>query len=55
MKNVENQTELSSKKMKREKNKSKNKNKKSAKRLASISAFVSSLSYAERKLDLNLK
>ena len=55
MKNVRNQTELSSKKMKKKKNKNKNKNKKSAKRLASISAFVSSLSYAKRKFDLNLK
>ena len=55
MKNVKNQTELSSKKIKREKNKNKNKSKKSAKRFASISAFASSLSYAEKKLDLNLK
>ena len=55
MKNVRNQTEFSSKKMKREKNKNKNKNKKSAKRFASISAFVSNFSYAKRELDLNLK
>ena len=55
MKNVKNQTELSNKKMKRRKNKSKNKSKKFAKRLASISTVVSNLSYAEKKLNLNLK